>query len=406
MVKTASVLGAGIQGVCVTLMLQKHGYHVQLIDKNWDIINRASLTYEGKIHLGFVYGMDKTLETGHRMVKDALHFAPFLEYLLDKKGNWKSLKSKPNHYLVAHDSMLSPLEVESYFEKLEVCFKDTLTEDGLHYLGGRPPSIFRKVDIPEYVNPSMVSASFLTEEVSIDQLGLKELLKQKILESTVVEVFLDHVVTEIAREPNGFVVECRRKDESIVHFRSDVVFNCLWESRIYFDRMLGIEGDSGHSIRLKYGLLVKADDFLHRLNSFTMIHGPYGNFVITPHHSRAFCSWYPSCMKGMIDYGKVPGAWEHACDGFTSDRLIEELRISNLENFRKIVPQLGNLDVLDVKAGLILAEGNTDITEKDSSFHSRNEFPIRESDGYYSVNTSKYTSAPRNTMILEQMLFS
>jgi len=170
--------------------------------------------------------------------------------------------------------------------------------------------------------------------------------------------------------------------------------------------MLGMDGEGKYSMRLKYGLVVKADDFLRRLNSFTMIHGPYGNFVISPHHSRAFCSWYPSCLKGMIDYGEVPGAWEQACEGFTSDELIEELRISNLENFRNIVPQLTNLEVLTVKGGLILAEGNRDITERDSSFHSRSESPIRESDGYYSVNTSKYTSAPRNTMILEKMLFS
>ena len=74
MAKTATVLGAGIQGVCVSLMLQKHGYRVHLIDKSRDIISRSSLTHEGKIHLGFVYGMDKSLKTGRKMVKDALHF--------------------------------------------------------------------------------------------------------------------------------------------------------------------------------------------------------------------------------------------------------------------------------------------------------------------------------------------
>lgn len=109
------------------------------------MIDRASLTYEGQIHLDFVYDMDKTLETGHRMVMDALHCAPYLDYLLDTKEHWQWLKSTPNHFLVAHDSMLSPVEVKSYFEKLNLCFHECLSDPALHYLGERPPSIVRKV---------------------------------------------------------------------------------------------------------------------------------------------------------------------------------------------------------------------------------------------------------------------
>ena len=105
-----------------------------------------------------------------------------------------------------------------------------------------------------------------------------------------------------------------------------------------------------------------------------------------------------------MDYGTIPEAWEQACEGYTSDSLIEELRIETFEAFRNIIPQLSHFEVLEVKAGLILAAGDKDITERDSPFHSRNEFPIRQEAGYYSVSTSKYTSAPRNTMILEQML--
>lgn len=405
MTKTAVVLGAGIQGVCVALMLQKHGYQVTLVDKSRDIINRASLTHEGKIHLGFVYGMDPSLQTGYKMVKDALHFAPYLNYLLDKSENWDLLKSKPNIYLVAKDSMLSPQEAEAYFEKLDSYFRGCLSDKTLHYLGERPSAIFRKTAIPKYINPDAVNASFFTAEVSVNQITLKSLLKEKILKSASINPFLEHRVMEVSAKPNGFVVQCQRKDGSTASFRSDIVFNCLWESRIYFDQMMGIEITAGYSIRLKYGLVLKADDFLRSLDSFTIIHGPFGNFVINPHDDRAFCSWYSSCLKGMMQYGMIPDSWDQACEGYTSESLIEQLREDNFENFRKIVPQLSKFDVLEVKAGLILAEGNKDIAERDSSLHTRNEFPIREFGGYYSVSTSKYTSAPRNAMLLEQMLF-
>jgi len=251
----------------------------------------------------------------------------------------------------------------------------------------------------------MVTASFFTEEVSVNQVKLKGLLKTKIHELPSIDLFLDHQITEISAKPEGLVVQCKRKDNSTISFTSDIVFNCLWESRIYFDRMMGFDEGAEHSIRLKYGLVVKANDFIRSLDSFTIIHGPYGNFVINPHDDRAFCSWYSSCMKGMMSYGTVPDSWDQACEGYISDTLYKELREDNFKSFRKIIPQLSQFDVLEAKAGLILAEGNKDITERDSSFHTRSEFPIRESAGYYSVSTSKYTSAPHNTMLLEQMLF-
>jgi hypothetical protein len=135
-----------------------------------------------------------------------------------------------------------------------------------------------------------------------------------------------------------------------------------------------------------------------------MIHGPYGNIVVSDNTDRAFCSWYPAGMKGLMEYGDLPQPWEKACSGRVSPALIEQLRRDHLAGFRKIIPGLPDLKVIAVKGGVILAEGSKDITERDSAFHARNDTPIREQAGYYSVNTSKYTSAPRNTLLLEQLL--
>lgn len=405
MERVAIVLGAGIQGVCVSLMLQKHGYHVDLIDQSSDVINRTSLTYEGKIHLGFHYGMDSSLGTGQKIIKDALQFASYIEYLLGENVDWGKLRSRKNIYLVHTDSMLPSQRVEDYFTEMNRYFQKLLSDSDLHYLGERPNAIFKRVDIPEYVSPDVVDSAILTEEVSIDQTGLKEILKRKISESSSIDLYLGHRVSEIAHGANGIEVRCRQNNGSAASFRSDLVFNCLWESRIYFDQMMGLEVEAEHSIRLKYGLLVKADEFLRTLHSVSIIHGAYGNFVINPRHGTAYFSWYPSCMKGMMKYGAVPEPWEQACEGHISDSLIEELRLSNFENFRRIIPGLTDFEMIGVKAGLILAEGMSDITEKNSRLHNRNETPVRELNGYFSVNTSKFTSAPRNTMCLEHMLF-
>lgn len=407
MTKTAIVLGAGIQGVCVALMLQKHGYRVRLIDKSHDVLSRTSLTYEGKLHLGFVYGMDKTLRTGYRMIRDALHFAPYLDYLLGSAEDWSRFRSKPNIYLVAQDSMLSPPDVRAYFERLDANFQETSrAETRLHYLGDRPARVFEETTIPDYVAPEVAAAAFLTAEVSVDQWRLKQLLKQHLAASSSIDLLLEHQVQEIRATPGGgFAVECRRRpDDTAATFESDIVCNCLWEKRIHFDRTMGITDEPPQSLRLKYGLIVETDAFLRRLHSLTMIHGPYGNIVVSENTDRAFCSWYPSGMKGLMEYGDLPERWEKACDGHASMALIDQLRREHLAAFRKIIPGLPDLKVIAVKGGVILAEGNKDISERDSAFHARNDAPIREKAGYYSVNTSKYTSAPRNTLLLEQMI--
>lgn len=406
MTKTVCVLGAGIQGVCVALMLQKHGFKVQLIDKNSDIINRASLTYEGKIHLGFVYGMDQTLQTGYKMIKDALHFAPYLDYLLENKQNWDEIKSKPNIYLVLQDSMLLPKVIDEYFEKLNFEFCENLLNTKLHYLGVRTDSIYEKTIVPRYIESSLVQAAYKTIEVSVDQVGLKDLMKQKIFNTPSIQLFLKHEIVDIKRELGGFVVDCKQKNDQVTSFKSDIVVNCLWENRIYFDQLMGLQEEKTHSLRLKYGLVIKPDSFLKNMESITMIHGAYGNFVINPNNERAFCSWYPASLKGLIEYtSPMPKSWEEACNGFINEELLDKLKQDNFLGFKKYIPDLKEFDLIKATAGVILAEGTKDISDRDSTYHSRAENPINALNGYYSVSTSKFTSAPRNTLILEKELF-
>ena len=59
--KQVIVLGAGIQGACVALLLQKRGYRVTLVDKGTDCLQFASRVNEGKIQLGHVYANDSSL---------------------------------------------------------------------------------------------------------------------------------------------------------------------------------------------------------------------------------------------------------------------------------------------------------------------------------------------------------
>ena len=61
--KHVAVLGAGILGSCIALLLARKGITVDLFDLESAPMSGASRWNEGKIHLGYLYGADTTLET-------------------------------------------------------------------------------------------------------------------------------------------------------------------------------------------------------------------------------------------------------------------------------------------------------------------------------------------------------
>jgi len=399
----ALVLGGGIQGCCIALMLRKHGYDVKIVDKSNDIINRSSLNQEGKIHLGFIYGLDASLKTGKKLLLDALYFAPYLEYLLDKKVNWEKLKSSNFNYLVAKDSMLSPDEVETYFQTLQTIYRQYLEDENLTYLGKKPNTIFKKISLPPQFNPDFFQACFATEEVAIHHKSIKEIIKTKI-QSENISLCLNQRVTAAKRIPNGFMVETHSEDEGVLQLKSDVVFNCLWEGRMILDKQMGMQVEKGYNLRLKYGIIAKSLESDRRLPSFSVIQGPYGDFVNFHQSKETYFCWYPSSMKGMVIDQSIPTSWDEACDGKIPQTVRQKLVNENFKHFQRLIPTLSDFQVLSIKAGVIVAKGHHDIHHMDSKLHERNESPITQSDGYFSISTSKYTSAPRNTLLLEKML--
>jgi len=401
--KKALVLGGGIQGCCIALMLRKHGYDVKIVDKSNDIINRASLNQEGKIHLGFIYGLDASLKTGKKLLLDALYFAPYLEYLLGKKVNWEKLKSSNFNYLVAKDSMLSTDEVDTYFQTLQTIYRQYLEDENLTYLGKRPNTIFKKISLPPQVNPDFFEACFATEEVSIHHKSIKEIIKTKI-QSENISLCLNQRVTAAKRIPNGFMVETHSEDEGVLQLKSDVVFNCLWEGRMILDKQMGMQVEKGYNLRLKYGIIVKPLKSDRRLSSFSVIQGPYGDFVNFHQSKEAYFCWYPSSMKGMVIDQSIPTSWDEACDGKIPQTVRQKLVNENFKHFKRLIPSLSDFQVLSIIGGVIVAKGRHDIDLRDSKLHERNEFPITQNDGYFSINTGKFTSAPHNTSLLEKML--
>ena len=70
--KKISILGAGGAGACAALELSQRGYSVDLYEEGPIPIRKASYVNEGKIHVGFIYAMDRDLHTAKQMILGAL----------------------------------------------------------------------------------------------------------------------------------------------------------------------------------------------------------------------------------------------------------------------------------------------------------------------------------------------
>ena len=66
---TVAVIGGGIQGTLCALACSAAGWRVTLFERKPKLWQGASANNEGKIHLGFTYGLDRSGETQARLAK-------------------------------------------------------------------------------------------------------------------------------------------------------------------------------------------------------------------------------------------------------------------------------------------------------------------------------------------------
>ncbi len=100
----------------------------------------------------------------------------------------------------------------------------------------------------------------------------------------------------------------------------------------------------------------------------------------------------------------MPPSWEEACAGNITNTLWKSLENENYYHLHQIIPSLKEFEESTILGGVILAKGHQGIHDLNSKLHERSEFPITQNDGYFSINTGKFTSAPHNTSLLEKML--
>jgi hypothetical protein len=127
--------------------------------------------------------------------------------------------------------------------------------------------------------------------------------------------------------------------------------------------------------------------------SFTEVLGPYGDIVVYP-AARTYLSWYPALMRGWSAELTTPPAWENACNGQVEGPQAAELAQAALAGLEHVVPGIRDCRIDLVDAGIIFSWGTSDIDDPDSELHRRHDVGVQSHDGYFSIDTGKFTCAP------------
>jgi hypothetical protein len=390
--KRIAILGAGGLGACLDLELEARGYQIDLFEEHTESVRKASFVNEGKIHLGFIYAMDKTFHTARQMIDSAIHFIPNLKRWID--FNTEELISTPFHYLVHKGSLQDGDQLDHHYQKCIAYFQEAKQHYKKDYLGLYDQIEARKLTKGEWgdvANPEFFDDVFLTNERSLEPRAIAYKLSQALIDSPKINLRLNTKVLSVSEKQNILSVKYS-KDGIVEEDSYDIVVNSTWSSLLEIDRTMGMEPLSSWSFRYKFGNKILVPISGDLFYSCTMVQGPYGD-VVNFKDKGGFFSWYPIGRTGWSEDHQSPN-W----DQMYPHEERQDIFFKSFEQLKMRIPSLENVQFqtedVDPAGGVIFALGNTDVDNQESKLPTRHEVGIRSLGNYHSVKTGKYTMIP------------
>lgn len=381
-----AVLGGGLLGCCIAPLVARRGVRVTLFDRNEALLCGAATNNEGKVHLGYVFAGDSSLNTARRMIAGALAFRPIVASLLERADVFNL--SAPFDYLLHRDSQKSVDEFARHLAAVHTELRDASRNRESDYFDRElfQPQAYARAELENAYDTTQVLAAFRTPEIAVDPLKLADALRSRVRAEPNIELRLGQNVTAVYDAESKF---CVQTADGTHPDAFDQVANALWDGRLAVDATRGLRPARRWLYRLKYGVRVQTPI---ALNSTTVVLGPFGDTVAYADGARYF-SWYPAGMRAMSSDVMPPSRPVPSED---EQRMIVT---QSIEALSRIVPALGALSADDLASakllgGIIFAWGQSDIDDPASELHRRCDIGVTSQGGYHSVDPGKLTTAP------------
>ena len=383
-----AVLGAGIMGSSLALFLARRGVDVLLIDRAEAPVAGSSRWNEGKIHLGYLYGADPSLDTARHILPGGLRFAPLLSELIGEDVS-SHATSTDDTYLIHRRSVVDSDTVRARFDAVSELARTH--PDAAAYLTDVSRAAVTEIprrDLDELTTDEVV-AGFRVPERSVDTRWVADRLVAAVEAESRITLRLGTTVTG-ATPVESADGPWRVRGTPDLDERVDVVLNALWEGRLAVDSVAGLTPDYAWTHRYRLCVFARTPRPVDVRSAIAAV-GPFGD--VKNFDGRDFyLSWYP---VGLVAQGAdVVPPRPLALTPAEEARFVGEVR-AGLES---VMPGVGR--VLDeaeevlVRGGYVFARGTGSIGDRGSDLHRRDRYGVVRRGTYLSIDTGKYSTAP------------
>jgi hypothetical protein len=373
------------------MALASAGVQVELYERNAVLLGEASLHNEGKLHLGYVYAHDHSLQTARLMMRGAAAFAPLLRRWVGSAVDAIPISSR-FHYVAHRDSLLSPEQIEHHLSRC-CAFARAEIEGKSDYFGvdfREPPAA-----VPSYANDfdaRTVARVFRTAEIAVDTEVMAATVRAGLARYPNIRCIFGAEVTRVAAD-DGQADVFFSIDGQALRQAYDHVVNATWESRLAIDATMGLHPPRPWLFRLKHYVRVRPRTSMSgAIPSSTIVLGPFGD-IVDYRNGELYLSWYPAAV--VRSSAIRPPDWPRDLDGARALEMFAEVT----RGLAAIVPNVAeitaeNVSRLSVQGGVIFAWGSSDIDDPASMLHERAAIGPQRSGRYCTIDTGKLTTAP------------
>jgi len=371
--KSFAVIGGGTLGSLIALRLSNLGLNVEIFESKPELLKGASYLGEGKIHLGYTYGLSKE-SSYEQLVESALTFTEDIENSICKPVDWKDITSIPFSYKVAENSLISPDEFINHGRNIINTIKQ---KKHLETYLGLPVE-----KIMEFERTS--ERSFITSERSVDLEKLREIIIAEINARENITLNVNSEILLVKTDSHDKYILSNNGDE--LEQRFDYVINCTWEKRHLLDQIFW---DKLPDLNYRTKLYVSAKTSLQEMACTTVL-GKYGDLVIF-NTGRLYGSDYLTGLTSFTN-GVLPDFAER-------ESLPEELVTKHWEYFKSRflmeVPALSEVVDITTFERSVVAVGDSDIDQFNSGLHQRSPHYLNRKGNYISALGTKFTTIPQ-----------
>ena len=387
--RRVAVLGAGIMGTSLAIFLSRRGFEVSLFDQERAPLSRASRWNEGKIHLGYLYGADASLQTARRILPGGLVFGKLISNLIGSDIT-PHVTCEDDLFLVHRDSVVDPERLQATFDAVSMLIREH--QNANQYLVDVSTAQAIRLQSRELMtiaDSGTIVAAFRIPERSINTQWLADRLSAVLACEPGITLRLNTTITK-ACPVDSLTGPWRLEGVPSFYETFDLIINALWEGRLVIDCTAGLLPQIGWTHRYRRCLFVRTHRIVSVASALVTV-GPFGD--IKNYDDRHFyLSWYPVGLVCQSSEISMPPP--KPLTNEERDRFIRDVRTGVESIIPGVASVFDSAETVTVEGGFVFAIGDGSIADPKSSLHRRDRFGVTRKGNYISVDTGKYSTAP------------